>query len=112
MKLLQVSVRDLGTGLAVMGGTESYGPGGYAATPLEAALPVQIQIPQDMQKPPVAVVLVLESTETGQGDQILRGAAEAVVAQLTSRDMVGVTDGAMGMVVPLAPLTDKAAIKH
>src|SRR5438874_13541268 len=65
-----------------------------------------------MQKPPVAVVLVLESTETGQGDQILRGAAEAVVDQLTSRDMVGVTDGAMGMVVPLAPLTDKAAIKH
>ena len=26
--------------------------------------------------------------------------------------MVGVTDGAMGMVVPLAPLTDKAAIKR
>src|SRR2546428_11987874 len=65
-----------------------------------------------MQKPPVAVVLVLESTETGQGDQILRGAAEAVVDQLTSRDMAGLTDGAMGMAVPLAALTDKAAIKR
>ncbi|TME88462.1 MAG: VWA domain-containing protein [Chloroflexi bacterium] len=83
MNLLQASVRDLGTGLVVIGGTESYGPGGYAGTPLETTLPVQIQIPQDMQKPPV-----------------------------TSRDMVGVTDGAMGMVVPLAPLTDKAAIKR
>ncbi|TME85686.1 MAG: VWA domain-containing protein [Chloroflexi bacterium] len=112
MNLLQASVRDLGTGLVVIGGTDSYGPGGYAGTPLETTLPVQIQIPQDMQKPPVAVVLVLESTETGQGDQILRGAAESVVDQLTSRDMVGVTDGAMGMVVPLAPLTDKAAIKR
>jgi len=66
-----------------------------------------------MQKPPVAVVLVLESTESGQGDQILRGAAEAVVDQLTPRDLVGVTNGNMGnVVVPLGPLTDKAAIKR
>jgi uncharacterized membrane protein len=112
MALLQASVRDLGTGLVVIGGTESYGPGGYAGTPLETALPVQIQLPLDMQKPPVAVVLVLESTESGQGDQILRGAAESVVDQLTPRDSVGVTDGGMGMVIPLAPLTDKAAVKR
>src|SRR2546429_2323654 len=65
-----------------------------------------------MKKPPVAVVLVLESTESGRAAQNRRGAAEAVAGQLTSRDMVGVTDGAMGMVVPLAPLTDKAAVKH
>jgi uncharacterized membrane protein len=113
MALLQASVRDLGTGLVVIGGTDSYGPGGYAGTTLEATLPVQIQIPQDMQKPPVAVVLVLESTEGLQGDQILRGAAESVVDQLTPRDMVGVTNGSMGtVVVPLAPLTDKAAVKR
>src|ERR1700736_6261218 len=112
MALLQASVRDLGTGLVVIGGTESYGPGGYAGTPLETTLPVQIELPQDMQKPPVAVVLALESTESGQGDQILRGAAEAVVDQLTPRDMVAVTNGGMGIVVPLAPLTDKAAVKR
>jgi uncharacterized membrane protein len=112
MALLQASVRDLGMGLVVIGGTESYGPGGYAGTTLETALPVQIQLPLDMQKPPVAVVLVLESTESGQGDQILRGAAESVVDQLTPRDSVGVTDGGMGMVIPLAPLTDKAAVKR
>ncbi|HEY4845776.1 MAG TPA: VWA domain-containing protein [Candidatus Dormibacteraeota bacterium] len=113
MALLQASVRDLGTGLVVIGGADSYGPGGYAGTTLETTLPVQIQLPQDMQKPPVAVVLVLESTESGQGDQILRGAAEAVVDQLTPRDLVGVTNGNMGnVVVPLGPLTDKAAIKR
>jgi uncharacterized membrane protein len=113
MALLQASVRDLGTGLVVIGGGDSYGPGGYAGTPIETTLPVQIQLPQDMQKPPVAVMLVLESTESGQGDQILRGAAEAVVDQLTPRDLVGVTNGAMGtVVVPLAPLTNKAAVKR
>jgi uncharacterized membrane protein len=112
MALLQASVRDLGTGLVVIGGADSYGPGGYAGTPIETVLPVQIQLPQDMQKPPVAVMLVLESTESLQGDQVLRGAAESVVDQLTPRDLVGVTNGSMGnVVVPLAPLTDKAAIK-
>ena len=113
MALLQASVRDLGTGLVVIGGADSYGPGGYAGTPIETILPVQIQLPQDMQKPPVAVVLVLESTESAQGDQVLRGAAEAVVDQLTARDKVGVTNGNMGnVVVPLGPLTDKAAVKR
>ena len=112
MALLQASVRDLGTGLVVIGGSDSYGPGGYAGTALETTLPVQIQLPQDMQKPPVAVMLALESTESMQGDQVLRGAAESVVDQLTPRDLVGVTGGNMGaIVVPLGPLTDKAAIK-
>lgn len=112
MSLLQASVRDLGMGLVVIGGSDSYGPGGYAGTPLETALPVQIQLPQDMQKPPVAVMLVLESSESGQGDQIVRGAADAVIEQLTERDRVGVTNGAMGnVVVPLGPLADKAKVK-
>ncbi|HET9847922.1 MAG TPA: VWA domain-containing protein [Candidatus Dormibacteraeota bacterium] len=113
MSLLQVSVRDLGMGLVVIGGADSYGPGGYAGTPLETALPVQIQIPQEKQKPPVAVMLVLESTESPQGDQVLRGAAESVVEQLTPNDKIGVTNGFGGtVVVPLGPLTDKAAVER
>jgi uncharacterized membrane protein len=113
MALLQTAVRDLGTGLVVIGGADSYGPGGYAGTALEATLPVQIQLPSDMQKPPVAVMLVLESSESGPGDQIVRGAALALIDQLTPRDKVGVTNGAMGnVVVQLAPLTDRAAVKE
>jgi uncharacterized membrane protein len=113
MALLQVAVRDLGIGLVVVGGADSYGPGGYAGTPLEATLPVQIQLPSEMEKPPVAVMLVLESSESGPGDQIVRGAAEALVDQLTPRDKVGVTNGAMGnVVVPLAPLTDREKVKQ
>ncbi len=112
MALLQAATRDLGTGLVVIGGSDSYGPGGYAGTPLETTLPVQIELPQDIKKPPVAVMLVLETTESAQGDQVLRGAAEAVVDQLTSRDMVGITNGTGGTpLIPLSPLTDKAKIK-
>jgi uncharacterized membrane protein len=113
MTLLQTATRDLGTGLVVIGGADSYGPGGYAGTPLEATLPVQIQLPQNMQKPPVAVMLVLETTEDMQGDRVLRGAAQAVIDQLTPRDSVGVTNGSMdsSVLIPLATLTDKARVK-
>ena len=112
MGLLQAVTRDLGLGLVVVGGSDSYGPGGYAGTSLETALPVQMLLPQNTQKPPVAVMLVLESSEGQQGDQIIRGAAESVVDQLTPRDSVGVTNGTGGtVVVPLGPLTDKAAVK-
>lgn len=111
MALLQAATRDLGTGLVVIGGSDSYGPGGYAGTALETTLPVQIELPQKIQKPPVAVMLVLESTESPNGDQVLRGAAEAVLDQLTPRDMVGVTDGTGIIVAPLTPLTDKAKVK-
>src|SRR5437588_10750358 len=105
MALLQASVRDLGTGLVVVGGADSYGPGGYAGTPLETALPVQIELPQDMKKPPVAVMLVLETTESPQGNQVLRGAADAVIDQLTPRDLVGVTNGTNGVpLIALSPL--------
>ncbi|MEA2668740.1 MAG: hypothetical protein QOJ33_1674, partial [Chloroflexota bacterium] len=91
MALLQAATRDLGIGLVVIGGSESYGPGGYAGTPLETALPVQILLPKNTLKPPVAVMLVLESSESDQGDRVVRGAAEAVIDQLTPKDLVGVT---------------------
>jgi hypothetical protein len=111
MGLLQAVTRDLGIGLVVIGGSDSYGPGGYAGTSLETALPVQILLPQNTQKPPVAVMLVLESSEGQQGDQIIRGAAEGVIDQLTPRDSVGVTNGMGAIVVPLTQLTNKAALK-
>jgi uncharacterized membrane protein len=113
MALLQAATRDLGIGLVVIGGSESYGPGGYAGTPLETALPVQILLPKNTLKPPVAVMLVLESSESDQGDRVVRGAAEAVIDQLTPKDLVGVTNGMNGNIVfPLTALTDKAKIKQ
>jgi len=113
MALLQAATRDLGIGLVVIGGTDSYGPGGYAGTPLETALPVQILLPKNTLKPPVAVMLVLESSESLQNDQVVRGAADAVIDQLTPRDKVGVTNGTNGTVVfPLTTLTDKAKVKQ
>ncbi|HMC09175.1 MAG TPA: VWA domain-containing protein, partial [Actinomycetota bacterium] len=112
IQALQSGVRDLGIGLAAFGGASSLGPGGYAGTPLDATLPVTAQIPQQLRKPPVAVVLVLETMESPQADAVMRGAARAVVDQLSPQDYVGVADGASGMLVPLQPATGKARIEQ
>ena len=111
MVAIQSSVRDLGLGLSVFGGPQTLGPGGFAGTPLEAALPIQMDIRNQDQKPPVAVVLVLESVESSQGDAVVRSAARSVVEHLSSRDYLGVTDADSGSSIPLTRLTDKAALE-
>ena len=63
MLVLQAYVRDLGRGLVVSGGENSYGVGGYASTPLEETLPVKMDIPQHKETPSIAVVLIIESLE-------------------------------------------------
>ncbi|HEV3232460.1 MAG TPA: VWA domain-containing protein [Candidatus Dormibacteraeota bacterium] len=110
MLALQAGVRDLGIGLAAFGGPDTFGPGGFAGTPLEAALPIDMQIADRSQKPPVAVVLVLETMEDASADAVMRAAAKAVVAHLTARDLVGVTDSNTGLVVPLQPVADQKKI--
>ncbi|MHB8507423.1 MAG: VWA domain-containing protein [Candidatus Dormibacteria bacterium] len=106
MAALSAAVRDLGLGLAAFAGPDSFGPGGYQGTPLEAALPVEMQISDRSSKPPVAVVLVLESMEDQGADAVMRGAAAAVVGKLAPHDLVGVTDSNSGLVVPLQEVGD------
>lgn len=107
---LQAAVRDLGLGLAAFGGADTFGPGGMAGTPIEATLPIDMQISDRSQKPAIAVMLVLESMESSQADAVMRSAAKAVVDSLTPRDFVGVTDGANGVAVPLQSVSNRAAI--
>jgi uncharacterized membrane protein len=60
MTLLQSFVRDLGGGLVVVGGPESYGMGGYFRTPLEETLPVDMQIQDQQRFPSVSIVIVID----------------------------------------------------
>lgn len=107
---LAASVKQLGRGLVALGGPTSYGPGGWQGTPLEDALPVQMDLPNRKDKPKVAVVLVMETMEDPRADQVALGAAEAVIDKLTPDDQVGVTDGRTGWLVQLQPVGDKKAI--
>ncbi len=59
---LQDAARSLGRGLIVIGGTQSYGPGGYAGTALEEALPVTVKVTDGRQRQRVAVLLIFDKS--------------------------------------------------
>ena len=60
METLQSYVRDLGGGLVVVGGPQSYGVGGYYRTALEETLPVEMQIQDQERFPAVSIALVID----------------------------------------------------
>jgi uncharacterized membrane protein len=62
MAALQVFTRDLGRGLVMIGGPESYGAGGYGRTPLEEALPVDMDVRDRDRQPDVALVVVIDKS--------------------------------------------------
>ncbi|MCB0212935.1 MAG: VWA domain-containing protein, partial [Anaerolineae bacterium] len=60
--LLAAFVRDLGRGLVMLGGPDSYGAGGYLRSPLEEALPVDMEIRNQSREPNVALVLAIDKS--------------------------------------------------
>jgi Ca-activated chloride channel family protein len=62
MGALQVYVRDLGRGLVMLGGRDSYGAGGYLDTPLEETLPVYMSVRDRERTPEVALVAVVDQS--------------------------------------------------
>jgi uncharacterized membrane protein len=112
MQVLQAFVRDLGRGLVVSGGENSYGVGGYAGTPLEQTLPLKMDIPQHKDTPSIAIVLIIESLEAPDPVNISKEAAKGVINLLTPQDQVGISDASGQLVVPMQHVTNKAAIDH
>ncbi|HWQ14616.1 MAG TPA: glutamine amidotransferase, partial [Roseiflexaceae bacterium] len=53
-------VHDLGHGLVMVGGPQSFGAGGWRGTPVEGALPVTMDIPPRHRLPPTSVVVVID----------------------------------------------------
>jgi len=105
-------VRDLGHGLVVIGGRESYGMGGYGQTGLEEALPVKMDLPKRKDLPSAAVVLVIENLESNTEVNISKQAGKGVIGLLTEQDQIAVNDALGGgqFAVPLQHVTNKAAI--
>ena len=62
MASLQVYVRDLGKGLVMLGGRESFGAGGYLDTPIEQTLPVYMTVRDRERSPEVAMVAVVDQS--------------------------------------------------
>ncbi len=62
MNLLPSYVRELGRGLVMIGGADAYGAGGYLRTPIEKALPVDMDVRSRKDEPNLALVFVLDKS--------------------------------------------------
>ena len=94
---LESAVKELGVGLAVYGGDNSYALGGYRGSELEKMLPVTIDVRNRMDLPSTALVLVIDKsgsmTESTYGVtrlQLAREAACAALEVLSPHDQAGV----------------------
>jgi Mg-chelatase subunit ChlD len=121
MEVLRSYVRDLGGGLVAVGGPTSFGVGGYYGTPIEDALPIDMQIKDEQRRPSLAIVFIIDHsgsmTETSGGVVKLELAKEAAarsIELLFPTDRVGVVqfDDAASWVVPMTDLSDSDMVTN
>ncbi len=112
MKLLESAVRDFGVGLVCIGGDQTYAAGAYRGTPLEATLPVNMELNSKKVLPSGAVALVMHGMEFMNGNQIARDCALGVLDALGPQDEMGVVlwDGTEHWLFPLTKVGDKKAL--
>ncbi|MBX9736386.1 MAG: VWA domain-containing protein [Phycisphaerales bacterium] len=110
---LKSYINDLGGGLIMVGGDQSFGAGGWIGSSLAEALPIKLDPPQKREMPRGALVLVMHSCEMPNGNFWGRRTGEAAINSLSSKDMIGIIEynwqGGDNWVHPLAVLGDKAA---
>jgi uncharacterized membrane protein len=92
MNLLRTYLTDLGGGLMMLGGEQSFGLGGYYKTPVEEILPVRCDFEKEKEKPSLAISLVIDRSGSmgGQKMELAKDAAKAAVELLSPRDFVTV----------------------
>jgi uncharacterized membrane protein len=107
-------VKEVGGGLVMIGGPQSFGAGGWIGSPVAEVLPVDLDPPQKKQMPKGALVLVMHSCEMPDGNYWGKQVAMAAVNTLSRLDLAGVISygwGTRGLWdFPLGPVGDKAAI--
>lgn len=92
MDMVKRYVREYGGGFVMIGGEHSFGLGGYYRTPIEEALPVKMPIRKNVEKPNLALVLVIDKSGSMDGAKIelAKEAALASAEVLKANDQFGV----------------------
>ncbi|MFO1500554.1 MAG: glutamine amidotransferase [Verrucomicrobiota bacterium] len=112
MRLLESAVRDFGVGLVCIGGDQTYAAGGYRDTPLEATLPVDMELSSKKVLPSGALALIMHGMEFNNGNQVARDIAIAALDALGPQDQIGVLlwDGTERWLFPMTKKGDGKAL--
>ena len=89
IRAMHDAVRDLGIGFAMLGGPNSFGPGGYQNSPVEDCLPVSMEISKRKVLPKGALVIILHTCEFPQGNTWAKRITKEAIKVLNSEDDVG-----------------------
>ncbi len=94
IEMLVRNSQNLGSGLMMLGGPNSFGAGGWTNTLLEEAMPIDFQIKNTKVVPIGALALVIDHSGSMCGEKLemSKAAAIAAVKVLGSRDFVGVVE--------------------
>jgi uncharacterized membrane protein len=95
------AVFNFGSGFLMVGGANSFGPGGYHRTIVEEALPVTMDISQKKVLPKGALVIILHTCEFPEGNTWAKRITKQAIKVLGAQDEVGVliygpVDGTFG----------------
>lgn len=121
MATLANATREAGVGLAMVGGEDSFLPGGWYGTPVAEALPVDLNIRQRKSFPSTSVAIMIDASgsmgmmEDGFPKiRLAAKAAEETVKLLSPMDRVAVAGSSDGIefVVPMQKLTNKDAVAN
>ena len=88
-QLLASNCHDMGAGLVMLGGSDSFGAGGWMNTPVEKALPVDMQIKAIKVQGIGAMALIMHASEIPEGNYWQKVVAKAAISALSSYDYAG-----------------------
>ena len=115
-KALAAYVRELGGGLAMVGGDDGFGAGGWLGSEVEEVMPVSFDVKHKKQFLKGALVLVMHACEVEQGNYLGERCAVEAVKTLSSRDLIGIlawrwiNDNQGNWVVPLQEVGGRTPI--
>jgi uncharacterized membrane protein len=113
-------VKDVGAGLVMIGGPDSFGAGGWKGSAIEPILPVKLDLPEQLVQPDAAVVFIIDNSGSmgrpvfgtvSNQQEIANQAVALAVRTLDKKDLVSVVvfNSTTDLLVPLSPNTDPQA---